>query len=500
MKKYYPFFLFLSLFLSAITVFAQVAKPHELTVEERIKNQFNRISGKVILDYVRELSSDKFEGRLTGTKGYNDAAEWSVSLFKKWGLKPAGGGNSYYQKFPNPYTLVLDSGELSLNIPSGKDTIKKYYKYELDYYPGATSDSGTLTAEVVFVGYGITAPELNYDDYAGIDVKGKIVLFNPEVPFSPDKDPGLFKMWRPYSFHNYKMENAAKHGAAGVLYNYHIVNPNCAFIKGQIHVDIGKTVTDDIFSGTGKTIQELLRKIIDEKRPASFNTGKTVTMRCRTEHNPNGVGLNVIAKIEGIDPALKDEPVIIGAHLDHIGMSDKLMPGANDNASGVSVLYAAAEALSKVNIPFRRSIIFILFGAEEQGVKGSEFYIQNPSVPVEKIKAFLNLESVGRGEIISAGSGKNYPELFNIMESVNNKLVHRKLTASFNSNIARPRQDAAHFLWAKIPSISFGAYGSAPVSVPTYHTTNDKPEYLTPEIMEDLAKIVFLSAIELAEK
>jgi Iap family predicted aminopeptidase len=296
------------------------------------------------------------------------------------------------------------------------------------------------------------------------------------------------------------MENAAKHGAAGVLYNYHLVNPNCSFIKGQIKVNIGKTVTDDILSGTGKTIQDLLKSIRDNRKPVSFNTRKIVTMKCRTEYHPDGIGSNVIAVIEGTDPLLKNEPVIIGAHLDHLGMSNKLMPGANDNASAVGVLYAVAEALVKVSLPFKRSIIFILFGAEEQGVKGSEFYLQHSNVATEKMKAFINLESVGRGENISAGSGKNYPKLYEVFEKANNKFVHRIISASFNSNIARPRQDAAHFLWANVPTISFGTYGALPLPISTYHTTYDKAEYLTPEIMEDLARIVFVATIELANE
>jgi len=496
------YLLLLSILIAAplSNISAQSEKPKELSEEERILNQFHGISSNTIMEYVKELASSKYEGRLTGSRGYSDAAEWSISLFKKWGLKPAGDGNSYLQNFPNPYTLVLDAGELSVSDPANKGRGAKSYEYEKDYYPGATSDSGTLTAEVIFVGYGITAPELNYDDYAGVDVKGKIVLMNPEIPVSPDKEPEIFKQWRPYSFHSYKMENAAKHGAAGVLYNYQIVNPNCVFIKGQIHIDIGKTVVDDLFSGTGKNHSDLIKKIRGERVPASLNTGKTATMRCMTEYHPEGVGSNIIAKIDGSDSSLNDEPLIIGAHLDHLGMSHKLMPGANDNASGAAVLFSVAESLSKADIKFKRSIVFILFGAEEQGVKGSEFYIQHPTVPADKIKAFLNLESVGRGINIAAGSGKNYPNLFEVIYRVNSKFVHRTVTASFNSNIARPRQDAAHFLWAGIPSISFGTYGSPSLPFPAYHTTNDTAENLTPEIMEDLARIVFLAAIELAKE
>ena len=497
-KKMFLFYPLAIVIASFSLLYAQNINRKGSSDRDKMLSQFHKISSNTILEYVKELASNKYEGRLTGSSGYDAAADWAAALFKTWGLTPAGDNGSFLQKFPNPYTLVLDSGGLILNNPQTGGKIA--YEYEKDFYPGATSDSGEITGEVVFAGYGITAPELNYDDYAGIDVKGKIVLLNPEIPASPDKDTETFMKWRPYSFHDYKMKNASSHGAAGVLYNYQIVNPNCVFIKNQIHIEVGSRVVSDLFAGTGKTFSELIKKIRTEKQPASFNTGKSVTMKCRSEFHPEGIGSNVIAKIEGTDPNLKDAPVIIGAHLDHLGMCDKLMPGANDNASGVAVLLAAAEALSKCGLKFKRPIIFLLFGAEEQGVKGSEFYIKNLNIPAGKIKAFLNLESVGRGDGIGAGSGKNYPELFKVIESANNEYVHRNLSASMNSNLARPRQDAAHFLWAHIPTISFGTYGAPPVDVPVYHTTYDRPEFLTPEIMEDLGRIVFLSVIDLASE
>jgi len=172
------------------------------------------ISSHTILDWVKEMVSDKYEGRLTGTPTYDASAAWTADLLKGWGFKPAGDGGTYFQKFANPYTLVKPGAELKLHVPApGGGTIVKSYVFEDEYYPGSTSDSLTATAEVVYVGYGITAPELNYDDYKGVDVKGKFVAFEPEVPMGPEPDAELFKKWRPYSFHDYKMKNAAAHGA-----------------------------------------------------------------------------------------------------------------------------------------------------------------------------------------------------------------------------------------------------------------------------------------------
>jgi Zn-dependent M28 family amino/carboxypeptidase len=208
----------------------------------------------------------------------------------------------------------------------------------------------------------------------------------------------------------------------------------------------------------------------------------------------------VIAVLPGSDPALKDEYIVLGAHLDHLGYNHELMPGAHDNASGVATLLAAAEAITKAKVPLKRSVLILLFGAEEQGVAGSEYYVNHPVVPNAKIKAFINLESVGRGERIGVSSGKEYPEIFDAMTRANDQYVHRAMTASSNLNLARPRQDAAHFLWAKIPTVSVGVGGSAPLPYATYHTSKDTWQTLTPEIMEDLARITFLATIDLANR
>jgi hypothetical protein len=476
------------------------AAPADPLSEDRLLAVMHGISSGTLFDYVKEMASPRYAGRLTGTATYDASAKWVADLLASWKVKPAGDKGTYYQAFPNPYTLVLPGGSLSLDIklPNG-DVIKRPYVFEEEFYPGSTSDSGTVTAEVVYVGFGTTAPELGYDDYAGVDVKGKLVMMEPESPVGPGS-PEEFKKWRPYSFHDYKVQNAAKHGAVGLVYNYFIVNPNCAFVKGFAWAAVGKTVWDDVFAGTGKTHDAVVNGIRKTLRPASFATGKVMTMKNVTEHHPEGVGSNVVAVIEGTDPVLKQEAIVIGAHLDHLGLNPVLMPGAHDNASGVAVLLGAAQALASSGVPFKRSIVFVIFGAEEQGVKGSEFYVAHPYIPNDKTKAMLNLESVGRGESIGAGSGLNFPQLWDVVDRMNKKYIHRRVTASENANLARPRQDAAHFLWAGVPTISFGTSGGPRLPYASYHTTKDSIEIITPEIMEDLAQLVFLTTVELAVK
>ncbi|MGD0782645.1 MAG: PA domain-containing protein, partial [Candidatus Aminicenantales bacterium] len=207
------------------------------TDEQKLLEAMHLISSETLFGYVKELCSEKYGGRLTGTPEFNACASWISSLLKSWGVQPAGDRGTYLQAFPNPYSLVFKGGLLTMNIPVNDGVIKKSYKYEDEFIPGGTTDSGEVTAEVIYVGYGITAPELGYDDYAGVDVKGKIVLMDPEVPVPPAADKlDLFKKWRPYSFHQYKLENAVAHGAKGMIYNYGpIGNPNNSFREGFIY-------------------------------------------------------------------------------------------------------------------------------------------------------------------------------------------------------------------------------------------------------------------------
>lgn len=253
-------------------------KPDPLLSEDNLMAVMHSISSLTLFDYVKELSSEKYDGRLTGTPGFNKAAQWAADLFKRWNIKPGGDKGTYTQNFPNPYTLVLPGDEISLQISlENGDVVRKPYVFENDFFPGSTSDSGTVTAEVVYVGYGITAPELNYDEYKGVDTKGKFVLVEPEVPISPDREADEFKRWRPYSFHDYKVKNAKAHGAAGMVYNYHIANPNCVFVKDFLLTYVSPGVVNDIFAGTGKKHDALVAIIT---------------------HNPDGAGKNLASGCE----------------------------------------------------------------------------------------------------------------------------------------------------------------------------------------------------------
>lgn len=497
-KRHVLAFLFIFLFLwpGVLSPLPQLQAP-EKSGDQKILASLHSISSHELLDYVKELVSEKHGGRLTGTEGFNASALWVAGLLQKWGLRPAGDKGSYLQAFPNPYTLVFPGCEAYLHLPTNGAVVKKYYHFDDEFIPGGTSGSGELTAEVIYAGYSITAPELGYDDYAGFDVRGKIVLMEPEVPVSPGDNPELFKKWRPYSFHQYKLENAFAHGAAGMLYNYGpIGNPNNSYRQGFVYSHVGDVVVADIFAGTGRAHRETVERIKKTLKPQSFATGKTFTLKNATEHHPEGIGYNIIGCLEGSDPKLKEEVIIIGGHLDHLGYCYELMPGANDNASSVAVLLGVAEAMAQCPAKPGRSVVFLFFGAEEQGVAGSDYYLNHPPFPLEKTAALLNLDGVGCGDKINVLAGKNFPLLSAFIEKANAQYIHRAVNSSFFANLARPRLDAARFLWKNVPSLSFSVSGAPSF----YHRTKDAIETITPEILEDLAQLLFVAILDLSDE
>jgi len=477
------------------------------TDEAKVVQAMHLISSQTLYDYVKELVSEKYGGRLTGTKEYEACVAWVESLLKGWGVQPGGDNGTYRQLFPNPYTIVSPGGVCFMHIPAGKGgVVKKTYKYEDEFIPGGTSGSGEVTAEVVYVGYGITAPELGYDDYKGVDVKGKIVLVGPEVPVSP-REGGLdvFKKWRPYSFHQYKLRNAAAHGAKGMIYDYGpIGNPNNAYVEGFVYHHVGAAVVADVFAGTGRVPKETVDRIRKELKPRSFATGKTMTISNKTVHHPDGVGINLIGQIPGTDPRLKDEIIILGGHLDHLGRLWELLPGANDNATAAAVTLGVAEAMAKCAVKPKRTIVFFFFGSEEQsedqGTEGSHYYTDHPIYPLDKTAVFINMEGPGMGDRISASGGTTYPKFWEFIEKANKGFIHRLLSTGPADYPARPRQDSAWFFWKGVPSLTFRATGGPRIPYSTYHNTRDSIELITPEIMEDIAQLLFMAVMDMSDE
>ncbi len=449
------------------------------------------IKSEELLGVVKELADPKYEGRLTGSPGFARAAEYLADQFAAIGLQKPYPQSGYFQNFTIPYTVVLPG--CSLLVHDGGSTVS--YNYYDEFMPGSTSGTGDLTAEVVFAGYGISAPELGYDDYAGVDVKGKIVIIRPESPVSPAVGEDKFGPWLAYSLHQYKMQNAVNHGVAGVLYHYGpLANTNNDYHPDLLLTMVGNKVVEDLFQGTGRDYAAIVAGIGAGLKPASFPLGKKATLRNKTEYHPKGVGMNVIGVLPGSDPGLKDDVILIGGHLDHCGMCWEVCPGANDNASGIAVVVGVARALAQSGFTFKRTLVFIGIGGEESGLVGITKYVNDPLFPFDRTVGFINLDCVGIGPNLFAGGGQSFPFLFSPIEAANRNFVHRVLGSSAAGGAGRPRSDAAVMTKAGIPSVSFSSYGGSGA----YHTPGDTPETIWPETLEDLASMLTIALADLA--
>jgi hypothetical protein len=486
-----------TLLLSAILCAGTSAREQD---EQLLLKYYHSISSEEIAGWVKELCMPEYNGRLAGTPEYLAAAGWVADRFREWGIKPAGDNDSYFQWFDQPYTVVNDVGALQLQLPQ-KDgtTIIKTYNAPADYYPGMNSGSGEVTSEVIYVGYGITAPELNYDDYKGIDVKGMIVMMNRDVPYKDVRNPEYAK-WVKYCYHQYKVENAARHGAAGMLYiDGNSANPNISYVENMIVSGIGPVPLADIFAGTAKNNVSLTSQIDKTFRPASFATGKIMTMKANTTRHPEGKTCNVAGMIEGSDPVLKNEVIIIGGHLDAVGNAGGLfVAGGLDNASGVVDIMAAAKAMAESGITLKRSVLFLMIGGEETGLRGSKFYTEHPVFPKDKTITYINLDMVGNGTGLAVSASASCQGLTEYFRNADNKYIHRPIRLSSSGSVfyGRPRSDGLVFLADGYRTMNISVTDAAkPVY---YHLPGDDETAVTPEIMEDVAKLIYLSLIEMA--
>ncbi|HEY3371712.1 MAG TPA: M20/M25/M40 family metallo-hydrolase [Prolixibacteraceae bacterium] len=461
--------------------------------EKAIRTTFHSISSQDLLNYAAELSSAKYKGRLSGSPGYLAAAHWVAGQLQQSGVKPAMGDGTYFQWFANAYCDVLTPG--SVTLLAGKSNPKKEYNFPEDYFPGSNSASGTVSGEVVYVGFGISAPDLNYDDYSNIDVKGKIVLMETGVPYTGN-DSTLLK-WEPYSYHRYKFQRARDLGAAGLLYVSKIANPNTAYLEGFVYAHIGEPVAEELFAGTGQTYADTHAALIKNIQAHSFSLNKKVRISASTNYFPDSRSCNVVGIIEGSDPVLKNEAIVVGAHLDAVGSPGCLFPGALDNASGSADILAAAKALASSEVKPERTVIFVFFGGEECGLYGSKKCVEEPVWPKEKVVCMINLDMVGNGTGFQLANGKSFPELLKHFTEANDTYIHRDLKATgARINYGRPRTDGAIFEKAGYKTLSL--YTSGSVKTVYYHHPLDNTDALTPEIMEDAAKLLYLGILGLA--
>jgi Zn-dependent M28 family amino/carboxypeptidase len=380
--------------------------------------QLPDIDTNALLAHTKVLSSDEYEGRGPGTKGEDLTVKYLIDQFKRVGLEPGNTNGTYVQKVPlvgitpQPAPLTFKKGTQQQTL-NWKDDVVAWTKHVADR-------ADLQSSEVVFVGYGVVAPEFNWDDYKGLDVKGKTLLMLVNDPPVPDPanpsepDPKTFggRAMTYYGRWTYKYEIGAEKGAAGVLivhetgpagYGFNVVqgktgeqfdlvtpdkNMGRAAIEGWITLDAGRNV----LKLAGQDFDAL--KAAAAKRdfkpvPLGISAAMTIRNTLRTIDSQN-----VLARLTGADPRLKDEYVVYTAHWDHFGKGPEgIFHGAEDDALGCAALIEVAKAFERLPAPPLRSILFLAVTAEEQGLLGSQYYSVSPIYPLTKTVANINMDS-----------------------------------------------------------------------------------------------------------
>ena len=462
----------------------------------------------VLKSHARFLASEKLTGRGIDTPGIRLARDYIAGEFARLGLQPGGDKGSYLQSFEvatgvrveQPTSLTLgNEAALTLNQ---------------DWTPLGFSASKKVEAQVVFAGYGITAKDYGYDDYAGIDAKGKIVIVLRYEP-PPKHANSPFRRYPNYSVHaalRTKANNARDHGAVGmILVDLHhqedakrelISTTNSLWRGGTslVAAQAGSAPIEKWLAGHGVSLTELRDKMDHEEKSASMEVpaGKT-TLEVNLEEIRRPTE-NVVAVLRGSDPHLKNESVVIGAHYDHIGFGHygtrnsstegQVHPGADDNASGTAVLVELARRLSESDIKPSRTIVFAAFSAEELGLFGSRHYVNHPAVPLSSTKAMINLDMVGRlrdGRVTVFGA-RSAQEFSGIVNS-----AATELGLEIRESDGIGRSDHMPFYSKKIPALHFftGVHAD-------YHGPGDTWDKLNLEGMAKISELVLATVRSIA--
>jgi len=503
-----------------------------------------KVDGAVIKGYITHLSSDASQGRRTLTPGYEKAADWAAAKFKEWGLEPAGENGTYFQKVP--ISGARSAYVWATGVPTLVVNGRPFYHREGSFSVDTASKPGAKVAgDVVFVGYGISAPAKGLDEYAGVDVKGKIVLVlkgspttapTPRVQFAPAPAPeaprpaGAKDEWAEETTDKAKVMTAYAKGAAAVMLHNpdpapaggmfamggmgargEAVDP-AAFTRPFVYVS---NVGDDVFRWImWRDPQETprgfaarfagMRADIKGKKPRSSATGVTAALKGYDtatrygEQYKNNVGRNVIAKIEGTDPALKAQYVIAGGHLDHTGMSNGVIfNGADDNASGAATTMEIARALSASQAKPKRTLIFALWTGEEQGLIGSQYYSDHPTdgVSMDKTTAYFNMDMVGLGDRIGAPGALNFPSIFAVIMKDQDPEVAKRVDAS---QAGPGGSDYSAFMERGIEALGLMTSGRG--GHPDYHDAGDDPAKMEADILGWTGQFVMQGMLSLADE
>ncbi len=430
-------------------------------------------SAAQIKKHTEILSSDKFEGRGTGTTGGNLAAEYIASEFEKYGLKPIGQNNSFYQYIPMHGSFPLESSELK--IFSGKSEVSLRLNEDYFLYKSGQQTFTPVPLPMVFVGYGIVAPEFDYNDYQEIDVEGKIVLFLDGEPGSDD--PSFFNGEIPtiYSYPASKQRIALSRGAAGSIlipneddvdWSHRVLefafeDVNLAYTAtNNLSILLNPEAADILFNNAEYSFSQILQ-MKQEHRLMSFPLN--AQLRFKGEYIQRDFrSQNVAGILEGSDPELKETYLVVSAHYDHLGIGpavegDSIYNGTLDNAMGVAVLLELAKKFSETKNSFSRSIIFLALTGEEKGLLGSLFYTDHPLVPLHKTIANLNIDGIALFKDFQSiiGVGAEFSTLKIVLENTaaRKDLLVEKIPPQFKSFEAFNQSDQVSFAYAGVPSI-----------------------------------------------
>ena len=481
------------------------------------------------------LTSEPLAGRLSLERGSEVAIRWISSEFSKAGLRgPAPG---YLQAVPLiEYRIDREQTGVTIKTAQGERT------YRAPQAAVAFPAAGTISGPIVFAGFGITAPELNYDDYAGLDVKGKIVLiFDHEPQESDPKSIFSGKGNTRYAGAYVKVRTAQQHGAVAVLLipepnRRHPSNeqrrnrivgttqpvvsfPTQALQDSELKiplVNLSESIGGEILAVAGRSAKELQVAIDRDLKPVSMALpGATASIQIAIASSRKANSANVVGLLEGSDPKLKDETIVISAHYDHNGPAGEgaFYPGADDNGSGTVGVVALAHAFTKSGIRPRRSILFAVFAAEERGLLGSYYYVTHPLRPLAGTRAVINFDMIGRDEtpstqtdgLIKIGTdtsnelnlvGTYYSPDYTAAVERSNKKVGLKLNYKWDEEAALNvffRSDQYPFVLQGVPAMWwFTGFH------PDYHQTSDTVEKINFAKMVKILELAFHTAEEFA--
>ena len=496
-----------------------------------------KIDGAALLEQITTLASDEFEGRAPGTQGETMTIEYLQQQFKKLGLEPGNPDGSYLQTVP----LVGISSHPTLSY-TGKDGKPVQLRFGDDYIAWTARGDKQLdvaNSELVFVGYGVQAPEFKWDDYKGADLKGKTLVMLINDPPVPDPkhpkllDPAVFGgnavTW--YGRWNYKFEMAAKMGAAAALivhdnktagspYEF-VVNswgrenfalksktpdPGYPAIPGWLQQERA----GDLFKAAGLDFKQLKEEALSRNfKPVPLGIKVNLsTLNATREVSSH----NVVARIAGADPLMKNEVVVYTAHWDHFGIDDTLpgprtlqiFHGAVDNASGVAALLQIARAYKALPTPPRRTILFVATTAEERGLLGAQYYVRHPLYPLNKTILNINIDGLnmwGRSRDVElSGIGKSTAdELVTAIAAKQGRVVRPDSNVSYGSYY---RGDQLEFARAGVPTIYLRASASKVMNYTTqqFHTVHDvvQPNWNLSGAVEDIS-LLFQAGYQAAQ-